>query len=92
MEISQDIDQTLILKLKAFYSDFFDNENCLNSFVENSLSNNNTRRMINLIMRHVKILEYMSMRKPKSDVLILFNLIIAIEGVYLISDTKLNKV
>ena len=86
-------DQELKDELISFYSCYFRNKKECIDFIDKNLqcSDNTKRRMMNSVMRHVKISNYMLAYKPKRDALVIFNLVVAIESVYTISKSRLFK-
>ena len=89
--IKFETDKKLKPKLNVFYNDYMESEATTCEFIDKCLLNDTTRRMVNILKRHVEISEYMIEYKPERGVLVLFNLIVAIESIYKLSGNKIDK-
>jgi len=90
----QYVSNNLILRESlSFYKEFFNNECETEEFVKNVLSmeDNTPRCMINMVRRHVCLSDDIMGIRPGRDVLGLFNLVIAIEALYLLSSSKFKN-
>jgi len=88
------IDEDLFQKSMEFYDEFFSNKEEQKGFIIRILQLNNIkpRCMLNMVRRHVNLSDEIMELHQESDILGLFNLVVAIEAVYTLADSKLFKI